>query len=117
MRVEDGDRARLFLLEDQLKQLLEALMSVADMNLSRRTLGRLVLEAVQDASGHSEKPVNPGTEDEVPPISLLTRLLSSLSLHTPNSGREESTEWLLHSALRGLAHCAEARERVEVTMG
>ena len=31
MRMEESDRARLSYLEDQLKQLLEALMSVADM--------------------------------------------------------------------------------------
>lgn len=30
-REDDGDRERLSLLEDQLKQLLEALISVADM--------------------------------------------------------------------------------------
>lgn len=117
IRIEEGDRARLSLLEDQLRQLLEALVSVADMNLSRRTLGRLVLEAVQDASGHSTDPTKPGAEDEVPPISLLTRLLSSLSLHAPTKQREESTEWLFHTALRGLDHPAEARERAEVTMG
>ena len=31
IRMEESDRARLSYLEDQLKQLLEALMSVADM--------------------------------------------------------------------------------------
>lgn len=86
-------------------------------NLSRRTLGRLVLEAVQDASDSSASPVTPGTEEEEPPISLLTRLLSSLSFHAPNKHRQEGTDWIFHTALRGLAHRAEARERVEVTMG
>ena len=86
-------------------------------NLSRRALGRLVLEAVQDASGRSASIVRPATEDDVPPISLLTRLLSSLSHHASTKQQGENTEWLLHSALRGLAHPAEARERVEVTMG
>ncbi|MPC11551.1 hypothetical protein E2C01_004219 [Portunus trituberculatus] len=117
LHVEESDRARLSHLEEQLKQLLEALISVADMNLSRRTLGRLVLEAVQDASGPEASTARPGAEDEVPPISLLTRLLASLPLHSPPKQREETTEWLFHSALRGLAHPAEARERVEATMG
>ncbi|XP_063861033.1 uncharacterized protein LOC135101263 isoform X1 [Scylla paramamosain] len=117
LRVEESDRERLSHLEEQLKQLLEALMSVADMNLSRRTLGRLVLEAVQDASGHAASTMRPGAEDEVPPISLLTRLLASLPHHAPAKQQEETTEWLFHSALRGLAHPAEARERVEATMG
>ncbi|XP_050738219.1 uncharacterized protein LOC127009310 isoform X1 [Eriocheir sinensis] len=116
-REDEGDRERLSLLEDQLKQLLEALISVADMNLSRRTLGRLVLEAVQDASDSPASPVRPGAEEEEPPISLLTKLLSSLSFHAPDKHRQEDTDWLFHSALRGLTRRSEARERVEVTMG
>lgn len=86
-------------------------------NLSRRTLGRLVLEAVQDASDSPASPVRPGAEEEEPPISLLTKLLSSLSFHAPDKHRQEDTDWLFHSALRGLTRRSEARERVEVTMG
>lgn len=91
-------------------------MPFSSQNLSRRTLGRLVLEAVQDASDSPASPVRPGAEEE-PPISLLTKLLSSLSFHAPDKHRQEDTDWLFHSALRGLTRPSEARERVEVTMG
>ncbi|XP_064101640.1 uncharacterized protein LOC135212152 [Macrobrachium nipponense] len=51
LREVEAERMRLALIEEKLRQLLQVLLSVADLNLSRRTLGRLVLEAVEDAAG------------------------------------------------------------------
>ncbi|ROT82985.1 putative EF-hand and coiled-coil domain-containing protein 1-like [Penaeus vannamei] len=51
LRHVEAERVRLALLEDKLRHLLQVLLTLADLNLSRRTLGRLILEAVEDAAG------------------------------------------------------------------
>ncbi|XP_068216636.1 cytospin-A-like [Palaemon carinicauda] len=119
LREVEAERMRLALIEEKLRQLLQVLLSVADLNLSRRTLGRLVLEAVEDAAGVKFGDIgfsNSAPEDgKVSPLTFLTNLLSSTSNY-----QALSTESLMQLAFQGLSFppcIPELPEPIEATLG
>ncbi|KAK7086137.1 hypothetical protein SK128_007888 [Halocaridina rubra] len=113
----EAERMRLALIEDKLRQLLQVLLSVADLNLSRRTLGRLVLEAVEDAAGVKLGDIgfeDDKTKGKVSPLTFLSNLLSSTANY-----HALSTESLLHLAFENLSFppcIPELPEPVEATL-
>lgn len=118
LRQVEAERSRLILIEDKLRQLLQVLLSLADMNLSRRTLSRLVLEALEDCSGIKLGDLSAtcvAGDGDVSPLAFLNNLLSSTSNY-----QTLSTESLIHLALQGLTHTPgipRFPERIEATLG
>ncbi|XP_063585666.1 uncharacterized protein LOC134763050 [Penaeus indicus] len=118
LRHVEAERVRLALLEDKLRHLLQVLLTLADLNLSRRTLGRLILEAVEDAAGAKIGEVRSLAslrDSDVSPLAFLPSFLSSTS-----SYHTLSTETLVHLALRGLTRppqMPELPDHFEATLG
>ncbi|CAL4104199.1 unnamed protein product [Meganyctiphanes norvegica] len=97
LRHVETERVRLGGIEAKLRHLLQGLITIADLNMSRRTVGRLLLEAVESACGDQVTAAAEVHLQEVNPLQHISTLLTSTS-HCDNI----STSSLLHLALKGL---------------
>ncbi|CAL4218827.1 unnamed protein product, partial [Meganyctiphanes norvegica] len=94
-----AERMRLTRIEGNLRQLIQTLLFLADLNLPNKVIGRLLVDAVQSACGLKLSLLTSEiTQGHVAPLTMLTSLLTA----SPTQLADISTPALLHLLLQGL---------------